>query len=246
MFRSAGVKDGCYVWTQDLVAFQRPKRRCFQLLKQVTEAQVQTPLRFRFEAWEAELRGHPDRLFASYILEGLRRGFRTGFDEIDRAILRPRRAANLPAAKDHKEVVNAYLQKECSLGRVLEVKAGPGWKEVHVSPIGVIPKKAAGKWRLIVDLSSPKGGSINDGIDEELASLVYVSIDNITETLTALGPGSFMAKCDIKEAYRLIPIHAEERPFWASVSTKGVLCGCRRVSMGGTKQGCGLHIPLCG
>ena len=78
MFRSAGVKDGCYVWTQDLVAFQRPKRRCFQLLKQVTEAQVQTPLRFRFEAWEAELRGHPDRLFASYILEGLRRGFRTG------------------------------------------------------------------------------------------------------------------------------------------------------------------------
>ena len=94
---------------------------------------------------------------------------------------------------------------------MLEVKAGPGWEEVHVSPIGVIPKKAAGKWRLIVDLSSPKGGSINDGIDEELASLAYVSINNITETLTALGPGSFMAKCDIKEAYRLIPIHAEER-----------------------------------
>ena len=36
---------------------------------------------------------------------------------------------------------------------------------IHVSRIGVIPKKhQAGKWRLIVDLSYPEGQSINDGI----------------------------------------------------------------------------------
>ena len=34
-----------------------------------------------------------------------------------------------------------------------------------------------GKWRLIVDLSHPKGFSINDGIEAELCSLKYTSVE---------------------------------------------------------------------
>ena len=47
-----------------------------------------------------------------------------------------------------------------------------------ISPIGAIPKKhKPGKWRLIMDLSSPAGSSINDGISSEWSSISYVSID---------------------------------------------------------------------
>ena len=39
---------------------------------------------------------------------------------------------------------------------------------IHSSPIGAISKKhKPGKWHLIMDLSSPAGSSINDGISSE-------------------------------------------------------------------------------
>ena len=50
---------------------------------------------------------------------------------------------------------------------------------VHVSPLGVIPKSESGKQWLILDLSSPEGGSVNDGINKELCSLSYMSVDEV-------------------------------------------------------------------
>lgn len=48
--------------------------------------------------------------------------------------------------------------------------------DVHVSPFGVIPKSELGEWELILDLSSPVGSSVNDGIDKEICSLSYMSM----------------------------------------------------------------------
>uniref|UniRef100_A0A1X7TNP8 Uncharacterized protein n=1 Tax=Amphimedon queenslandica TaxID=400682 RepID=A0A1X7TNP8_AMPQE len=51
-------------------------------------------------------------------------------------------------------------------------------KVVYVSPIAIIPKTSQlGKYRLIVELSAPDGGSINDGISTALATLSYTSVD---------------------------------------------------------------------
>lgn len=178
-------------------------------LRQMLEARVHSPLRDRVEDWRVELVDHPDQVFAGLIVQGLHYGFRVGFrNEVG---LRCAGRGNLPSVRDHEEVVQAYLDKECSLGRVLALSGVAGsLASVHTSPIGVIPKKTVRKWRLIVDLSSPRGHSVNDGIDEELASLAYVSIDNVTETISALGSGTVLGKCDVKEAYRLIPIHVED------------------------------------
>ena len=49
---------------------------------------------------------------------------------------------------------------------------------VHTSRLGVIPKNTSGKWRLIVDMSSPEGGSVNDGIREAWCSLPYATVDD--------------------------------------------------------------------
>ena len=214
VFRSAGLKDGHYIWTEDLVAFQKPKEHRAVSVTSIREAQVQSPLCVRQDKWKRELEGHPDRSFVGYILDGLQNGFRTGFKEESGVPFISPSNSNLPSAREHPEVVEAYLGKECKAGRVLgPLDVGPlkGVKGIQVSPIGVIPKKTPGKWRLIVDLSSPRGRSINDGIEEKQASLAYVSMDNVTETITALGQGTYMGKCDVKEAYRLIPVHTEER-----------------------------------
>ena len=83
---------------------------------------------------------------------------------------------------------------------------------VHLSPIGAIPKKhKPGKWRLIIDLSSPAGSSVNDGISSEWSSISYVSIDFLLSLVLEAGKGSTLVKADIKEAYRMLPIHPEDQ-----------------------------------
>ena len=79
---------------------------------------------------------------------------------------------------------------------------------VHTSPIGVIPKKnKPGKWRLIVDLSVLQGFSVNDGISTELSSLSYTTVDHLSSLIISVGQGAQLVKADIKEAYRMIPVH---------------------------------------
>ena len=116
------------------------------------------------------------------------------------------------SAEQNPEVVDQYLRKEKEAGRVV----GPLPQHIaglHVSRFGVIPKPhQPGKWRLIVDLSHPKGASVNDGIDPELCSLVYTSVDEAVNRVLQRGRGALLAKIDIVSAYRIIPVHPHDRP----------------------------------
>ena len=62
-----------------------------------------------------------------------------------------------------------------------------------------------------MDMSSPEGGSVNDGIPEELCSLSYVGIKDAARAILDRGRGAMMAKVDVKSAYRNIPVHPEDR-----------------------------------
>ena len=53
---------------------------------------------------------------------------------------------------------------------------------------------------LILDLSRPKGSSVNDGIDPEVCSPKYVSVDQAVHH----GTGSMSKKIDIESAYHCI------------------------------------------
>ena len=44
-----------------------------------------------------------------------------------------------------------------------------------------------------------------------MSSLSYTSVDAIASKVVALGRGAMLAKMDIKEAYRIISIHPEDR-----------------------------------
>ena len=141
-------------------------------------------------------------------MQGIRQGFRLGFGYGE---VRLRSASrNMRSAEDNGEVVEQYLAKECELGRVV----GPlePNDSVHVSRFGVIPKPhQPGKWRLIVDLSAPKGVSVNDGIPPDLCSLSYASVDHAVQRIVSHDRGALLAKLDIESAYRIIPVHPDDR-----------------------------------
>ena len=168
---------------------------------------ISTPL--HKAAWEGRLRVHPDPTFARYILEGIEMGFRIGVNPEYRV---QSARQNMLSAREHPEVIGDYITKEKAAGHILGPFPKGSMPEVQINRLGAIPKKnQPGKWRVITDLSFPEGCSVNDTIDPKLCSLQYISVDQVAAVAAKLGPGALMAKIDIKAAYRLIPVHYQDR-----------------------------------
>ena len=103
--------------------------------------------------WQVPLRSHPDKCLCHILVQGLRHGFRIGYNGRLRKLQSEKR--NMPSAYDHPEVIDKCLANECCLGRVLVPFTTPLPMPIHISRFGVIPKKSQpGKWRLIMDLVS--------------------------------------------------------------------------------------------
>lgn len=116
---------------------------------------------------------------------------------------------NLKSAYDHRAELLAKVDKEISLGRIAGPFPSPPFSNLHVSPIGVVPKSDGG-WRLITHLSYPEGASINFGIDPQFCKVKYTSFDQVTSLIYSLGRSALIAKRDLKSAYRLLPIRCQD------------------------------------
>ena len=114
---------------------------------------------------------------------------------------------NLKSAKAFPAVVREKLAMEVAAGRV----AGPfdfwPFQDLMVSPVGVVPKKTPGEFRMIHHLSWPEGASVNDFISREDARVQFASVDSAMFLLREFGLGAELAKCDIQSAFRLLPVH---------------------------------------
>ena len=105
------------------------------------------------------------------------------------------------------------MARELDLRRMVRLPLAAVDTSLQISPIGVIPKRnRPNNWRLIVDLSSPDGQSVNDGLDRAQCSIRYVSIDDAVQLIRGLGEGSLLAKLYLKDAYRIVPVHPDDRP----------------------------------
>ena len=163
--------------------------------------------------WRQALQNHPDKQFVRYILEGLAGGFHIGMNPNQQCISA---RDNMRSAKENPQPVNDYLATELAAGRIVGPFEPHELPNGQVSRFGVIPKaNQPGKWRLIVDLSSPNGYSVNDGIAPELCSLKYASVDQAVENILGLGQGTLLAKVDVEHAYRNIPVHPDDRSLLA-------------------------------
>ena len=122
------------------------------------------------------------------------------------------RSQNLKSAKDNPTSVTEKLSKELTAGRIVGPFDVPPFDPFRVSPLGIIPKKSLGEFRLIHHLSYPAGSSVNDGIPKELATMRYATIDDAIRLIKSLGKGCFLAKTDIKSAFRIIPVSPNDFP----------------------------------
>ena len=145
-------------------------------------------------------------LVAKELIDGFCHGFRIPSTASPPA--KPPR--NLKSIFEHPEAVRKKVEAELQLGRFAGPFFAPPLPNFICSPLGVVPKKDPGSFRLIHHLSHPHGLSVNDGIDRELCKVSYASFDYAISLVQKVGPTAYLAKADIKSAFRLLPIHPSD------------------------------------
>ena len=150
-----------------------------------------------------ELVNYPDKLFVDNLINCFTEGFRIGFSgpEFSNDVY------NLKSADSFESVITDAITNELMENRIAGPFASPPLANFRTSPIGVVPKKEPNKFRMIMDLSSPKGQSVNDGISDDEASVKFNSFDDAVRLVAQLGQGALLAKLDIKSAFRICPVH---------------------------------------
>lgn len=116
------------------------------------------------------------------------------------------------ALEENVGAVKEYLDRELSLGHIIRpVNQRMVPTGTQVGLFGVIPKSSQpGKWRLIVNLSSPEEESVSDGLESELCSLHYPHLDEVVHQIVRRG--TILAKMNIQIAYSMVPVHPGDRP----------------------------------
>ena len=107
----------------------------------------------------------------------------------------------------YEHLIDKYIAKELTLGRIEGPFNSPPLDNFCTSPIGLVPKKEPGAFRVIHNLSYPHDTSINSSISKEDSAVQYENFDYVTDLVIQCGRGSFVAKADVESAFRIIPIH---------------------------------------
>jgi hypothetical protein len=116
---------------------------------------------------------------------------------------------NHPDARNHPHELLQLVLQELSLGRVIGPFSlqSPPFECIKICPLNIVPKGGK-KWRLIQDLSSPQGHSVNDGILH--IPTQWQLIDDALQLIYDAGRGCHLVKMDVKAAYRQLPIHPDD------------------------------------
>lgn len=157
------------------------------------------------EILKAYLEGYEQDL-ANYLISGFTYGFQLGC--LNTPSSTP--SKNHGSTNKHPEIVLNKIKKEQSYGRISEASTNPQYPNLVISPLGVVPKKAPGQFRLIHDLSYPENNSVNSQIPAVNSQVSYDSIDTVINLVKQFGSGALMAKCDIQDGFRNIPIHPDD------------------------------------
>lgn len=157
-----------------------------------------------FEWW---LEGYPPDKKA-FIISGFQTGFKLGHEG-------PRHlqnSSNLPSALDNASIVADKIATEVHAGRVSGPHTIKPFDNLKISPLGIVPKKNPGEYRLIHHLSYPKNSnlSVNANIPDDAAAVSYAGIQEAISHIKRLGRGCYMSKTDIRSAFRICPVHASD------------------------------------
>lgn len=176
-----------------------------QRLARLLESNPVTPV--RIDRLTSVLRDY-DPFLKNFLIQGFSYGFHIHYSNLRSSFESP----NLISANDQPNIITDKLHKEIEAGRVAGPFSAPPFDNFVVSPLGIVPKKAPNEFRLIQHLSYPHENSVNSGIPVDFSSVRYASIQDAIVFVKRLGVGCYLAKTDIKSAFRIIPIHPEDYP----------------------------------
>ena len=148
--------------------------------------------------WEQELKNDPDKHF---LLDGVINGFQLlpADATIIPVEMNNYNSATCPSSKDK---VEATILEELEAGNyVISFE-----KPLIVSALGAVPKPDSEDLRLIHDCSMPHGMGVNSYIDIEKQSF-----QTLNDAAKLIGPNFFLAKIDLRHAYRSVPVHPANR-----------------------------------
>ena len=115
---------------------------------------------------------------------------------------------------------------------------------IHINRYRVLPKgHDTGKWHRITDLSYPPGKSVNDGIDPELCSLHYTSVDDVAVVTAELCVSQFIHT--IAYCWVLLDIEWKGQVFADPMLPFGLQCHSRSRHIGMVLKISGDHLPGC-
>lgn len=164
--------------------------------------QTTLPTPIKSDKLEQELQGY-DNQKKQYLVDGFRYGFRLGVKGVKQKFI----AKNHKSVLDNREKVYDKLCHELLKGRIAGPFKSPPFTNLVCSPLGLVPKSIPGKFRLIHDLSYPKGHSVNSLIPSENSVVRYDNIDTVIQLVRHFGKNALMSKCDVEDAFRIICLH---------------------------------------
>lgn len=146
---------------------------------------------------------------------------------------------NHTGAEEHSDSMVDYLSKESENNAIIgPFKDNPFNKGMKISPLNSLPKKDTDERRVILDLSYPKGLSVNEFISNkeylgEKIEVIYPKVDDFIHLIKIKGQGCLLFKKDLRRAYRQIPICPSSYNLVGFVWKKHIFCdtvlsmGCR-------------------
>ena len=172
--------------------------------------QIQTA--FNIPKWESYLREYWDHQLIYFIKYGFPLDIlRTGNFKAQTVI------KNHTSALQYRPHVQEFLDTEVQLGAILGPFSGPV-QGLHCSPMMSRPKPGSEDRRIIVDLSWPSGGSLNDHVQDNMYMgtpfvLKFPVVDDILDRIKLLQGDCLLYKVDLKRAFRQLKIDPRDTIF---------------------------------
>ena len=137
---------------------------------------------------------------------------------------------NHKGAEEFPDSMLQYLEKESKHKAILgPFKENPFSSGIKISPLNTVEKSNSFERRIILDLSCPKGASVNDFISKEYyldekIDLVYPKVDDFIQLIKQKGQGCLMFKTDLRRAYRQLSYCPSAYNLVAFIWKKHIFC----------------------